>query len=124
MKEHNYSMWRGKSRWTAARKAYMDMQNDSTLRKAHGARPSTPTPTGTWSFCSCYRQLRKGSIKKGIRLGQAGIVGKQGHNNWISRGGFAKLLASEHVRPVATGGVWGPDTDDQRGEALDQLQRL
>eukprot|EP00959_Pyramimonas_sp_CCMP1952_P269122 5626659-Pyramimonas_sp.AAC.1 len=88
---------------TAARKAFMEMQNDRTLRKALLGRTRVhPHPLEQGDLCFYYRQLKKGSIEKGTWLGPAVIAGKQGQNYWISHGGFTKLVAPEHIRPVTT----------------------
>ncbi|CAK0820255.1 unnamed protein product [Prorocentrum cordatum] len=109
---------------TAARKAFMEMQNDSTMRKALlGRARVTPHPLEQGDLCFYYRQLKKGSIKKGTWLGPAVVVGKQGQNYWISHGGFTKLIAPEHARPISSEEIWWPGIDDQHGEAIEQLQR-
>eukprot|EP00959_Pyramimonas_sp_CCMP1952_P330658 6924402-Pyramimonas_sp.AAC.1 len=65
----------------------MEMQNDNTLRKALLGRTRVrPHPLEQGDLCFYYRQLKKGSIKKGTWLGPAVIVGKQGQNYWISHG--------------------------------------
>eukprot|EP00959_Pyramimonas_sp_CCMP1952_P438145 9172641-Pyramimonas_sp.AAC.1 len=57
---------------TAVRKAFMDMQNDSALRNALLGRARVhPHPLEQCDFCFYYRQLKKGSIKKGTWLGPA-----------------------------------------------------
>ncbi|CAK0856334.1 unnamed protein product [Prorocentrum cordatum] len=82
-KELIFSLWN----------AFMEMQNDNTLRKALLGRTRVrPHPLEQGDLCFYYRQLKKGSIKKGTWLGPAVIVGKQGQNYWISHGGFTELL--------------------------------
>ena len=92
----------------SARLAFHKSENDSRLRKAllQRARATTrPFENG--------EQVHYWSLPKNRRQGRwegpGIIVGKEGQNYWVSRGGRCRLTAPEHLRPS------GPD---ETGEFL------
>ena len=40
--------------------------------------------------------------------GSAVIIGPQGQNQWVTLGGFAKLVAPERIRPADAEELWWP----------------
>ena len=99
----------------AARIAFHKSENDSKLRRAlmQRARAATrPFENGEWvHFWHTPKNRRQGHWE-----GPGVVVGKEGNNYWVSRGGRCRLTAPEHLRPS------GPE---ETGEfiAMNQLKR-
>ncbi|CAE7822217.1 GIP [Symbiodinium sp. CCMP2456] len=82
---------------TAARAAYFHVQTDERVRRALAgrARVEARTPeTGERVFY--YRKTKNN--KKGTWVGPGTIIGQEGANLWVTRGGRCVLCAPEHVR--------------------------
>ena len=99
----------------SARIAFHKSENDGKLRKAllQRARATTrPFENGEQVH---YWNLPK-NRRQGRWEGPAIVVGREGNNYWVSRGGRCRLTAPEHLRPS------GPD---ETGEflAMGQVKR-
>ena len=83
----------------AARVAFHESQTDSRLRKAllQRTRVSTrPLDVGE----SVHYWHKPKDRKRGCWSGPAVIVGKEGGNYWVSKGGRCRLTSTEHLRPT------------------------
>ena len=83
----------------AARVAFHESQTDSRLRKAllQRTRVSTrPLDVGE----SVHYWHKPKDRRRGCWSGPAVIVGKEGGNYWVSKGGRCRLTSAEHLRPT------------------------
>ena len=83
----------------AARVAFHESQNDSRLRKALLQRTrvtSRPYDIGE----SVHYWHKPKNRRRGEWSGPAIIVGKEGGNYWLSKGGRCRLTSPEHMRPT------------------------
>ena len=92
----------------SARIAFHKSENDGKLRKALLQRARAVTRPFENGEQVHYWNLPK-NRRQGRWEGPAVIVGKEGSNYWVSRGGRCRLTAPEHLRPS------GPD---ETGEFL------
>ncbi|CAE7251257.1 RE2, partial [Symbiodinium sp. CCMP2456] len=83
----------------AARVAFHESQTDSRLRKALLQRTrvaSRPMEVGE----SVHFWHKPKNRRRGCWSGPAVIVGKEGGNYWVSKGGRCRLTSAEHLRPT------------------------
>ncbi|OLP81847.1 Copia protein [Symbiodinium microadriaticum] len=83
----------------AARIAFHESQTDSRLRKALLQRTrvaSRPLDVGE----SVHFWHKPKNRRRGCWSGPAVIVGKEGGNYWVSKGGRCRLTSAEHLRPT------------------------
>ncbi|CAE7197343.1 RE2 [Symbiodinium sp. CCMP2592] len=83
----------------AARVAFHQSQTDGRLRKAMLQRTrvaSRPLDVGE----SVHFWHKPKNRRRGCWTGPAVIVGKEGGNYWLSKGGRCRLTSPEHVRPT------------------------
>ena len=83
----------------AARVAFHESQTDSRLRKALLQRTrvaSRPMDVGE----SVHFWHKPKNRRRGCWSGPAVIVGKEGGNYWVSKGGRCRLTSAEHLRPT------------------------
>ncbi|CAE7678552.1 RE2, partial [Symbiodinium sp. CCMP2456] len=83
----------------AARVAFHESQTDSRLRKALLQRTrvaSRPLDIGE----SVHFWHKPKNRRRGCWSGPAVIVGKEGGNYWVSKGGRCRLTSAEHLRPT------------------------
>ena len=104
----------------SARIAFHKSENDAKLRKSllQRARATTrPFENGEQVH---YWNLPK-NRRQGRWEGPAIVVGREGNNYWVSRGGRCRLTAPEHLRPS------GPDETGEflaMGEMKRELEQL
>ncbi|CAK0789088.1 unnamed protein product, partial [Prorocentrum cordatum] len=117
---------------TAARESFMRLQNDDQLRRAMLARARTvATPLSVGEMCYMLRQVKmkeqkeqhNRNAKRGIWRGPCVVIGHQGNNTWVSLGGRAMLAAPEHIKALAPDDVWFPNSRDEIGQAVAELNR-
>ena len=83
----------------AARVAFHESQNDSRLRKALIQRTRvTSRPYDIGETVHYWHKPK--NRRRGEWSGPAIIVGKEGGNYWISKGGRCRLTSPEHMRPT------------------------
>ncbi|CAE7541147.1 RE2 [Symbiodinium sp. CCMP2592] len=83
----------------AARVAFHESQTDGRLRKALLQRTrvsSRPLDVGE----SVHLWHKPKNRRRGCWTGPAVIVGKEGGNYWLSKGGRCRLTSAEHIRPT------------------------
>ena len=115
---------------TAARRAFMEMQNDNGLRKALLGRTRVkPASYAPGDLAHYYRKGNGYGVKTGTWRGPAVVVGHQGVNHWLAHGGFTQLVVPEHLRPADPEELWWPlgadattDPEVEVREAGDNLQ--
>ena len=81
----------------AARAAYYHVQSDDRVRRALAGRTrvtSRPPKCGERVFY--YRKTKNN--KRGVWLGPGTVIGYEGVNAWVTRGGRCVLCAPEHLR--------------------------
>ena len=81
----------------AARAAYYHVQSDDRVRRALAGRTrvtSRPPKCGERVFY--YRKTKNN--KRGVWLGLGTVIGYEGVNAWVTRGGRCVLCAPEHLR--------------------------
>ena len=83
----------------AARVAFYESQTDNRLRKALLQRTrvaARPLDVGE----SVHFWHKPKNRRRGCWSGPAVIVGKEGGNYWVSKGGRCRLTSAEHLRPT------------------------
>ena len=105
----------------AARKAFIEMQHDASIRRAlvHRARVKRVNyePGDTVFFWRPSQGRRAAGWK-----GPAVVIGVEGDNVWVSHAGNALLCAAEHIRQATNEEVW--DVDDDVEHAARDLNDL
>ena len=86
---------------TAARAAYFHVQTDERVRRALAGRARVEARAPEVGERVFYYRKTKNN-KKGIWVGPGTVIGQEGVNVWVTRGGRCVLCAPEHVR-LATG---------------------
>ena len=86
---------------TAARAAYFHVQTDERVRRALAGRARVEARTPEIGERVFYYRKTKNN-KKGVWVGPGTVIGQEGVNVWVTRGGRCLLCAPEHVR-LATG---------------------
>ncbi|OLQ15724.1 Copia protein [Symbiodinium microadriaticum] len=82
---------------TAARTAYFHVQTDERVRRALAGRTRvTSRRPETGERVMYYRKTK--NAKRGQWVGPGTVIGDEGTNLWITRGGRCVLCAPEHVR--------------------------
>ena len=81
---------------------YACQTKDAVQRALHHKSRVKPKEMEIGDLAYAYRQMRQGKGKKPTPtwLGPGIIIGKEGSNFWMSRGGRCILVAPEHLRPA------------------------
>ena len=83
----------------AARVAFHESQTDGRLRKALLQRSRVATrPLEVGESVHFWHKPK--NRRRGCWSGPAVIVGKEGGNYWLSKGGRCRLTSAEHIRPT------------------------
>lgn len=122
--EYNTSIGRRFAIQTAARKAFVEMQNDDTLRRSllrrtrvHRGLFSPGDRVFYWRDPTKGRAVGSNSRSAGGWKGPAVVIGHEGTNVWVSHHGRALLSSSEHLRMAVVEEMWAPNIDEQDLEA-------
>ena len=105
---------------TAARAAYFHVQTDERVRRALAGRTRVTARRPEVGERVFYFRKTK-NAKRGLWVGPGTVIGEEGSNLWVTRGGRCILCAPEHVRLA---------TSEELGEAFslraarDDLDRL
>ena len=88
----------------AAKSAFFETQVKDVTQRAlsHKARVDA-LPYEPGSLVYYHRLVRpgKGKKPKSVWLGPATVIGREGSNYWLARGGRCLLVAPEHLRPAS-----------------------
>ena len=87
----------------AARMAFLQVQTDQALQKSllHRSRVKK-THYECGDLVYIYRERKPAKGKRAVKmwLGPCTVIGAEGQNVWVSRGGRCLLCAPEHMRPA------------------------
>ena len=86
-----------------ARAAFLQCQTREALDRAVNHKPRVAAkPFEVGDLAYIYREYRQGKGKKpsATWTGPAVVIGKEGSNYWLARGGRCLLAAPEHLRPA------------------------
>ncbi|CAK0836533.1 unnamed protein product [Prorocentrum cordatum] len=109
---------------TAARTAFVELQNSQALRRALLRKPRVARINYQNGDLAFYWRLRKGTKLHEWR-GPAVVIGPAGASNfWLSHGAGAVHVSHEQLRPAEDEGIWWPGQgDDPNIEELNELIR-
>ena len=86
---------------TGAKAAFFQVQTKSAFQRAVAHQTRTqPTEFQAGDLVYFYREVRQGKSKKPSAFwsGPATVIGREGQNYWLARGGRCFLCAPEHLR--------------------------
>ena len=92
---------RGQALRMGARAAFFQVQNKEALQRAVSHKPRVqPEQYLPGDLVYIYREVKQGKTKKPAAhwTGPGAVIGREGSNYWIARGGRCLLAAQEHVR--------------------------
>ncbi|OLP97775.1 Copia protein [Symbiodinium microadriaticum] len=82
---------------TSARAAYHHVQTDERVRRALAGRARVQARRPAVGEQVFYFRKTK-NAKRGMWMGPGTVIGEEGNNLWVSKGGRCVLCAEEHVR--------------------------
>ena len=92
---------------TAARTAFVELQNSQALRRALLRKPSVTRVNYENGDLVFYWQLRKGKIHEW--RGLAVVIGPAGASKfWLSQGAGTVQVSHEQLRPAEDEEIWWP----------------
>lgn len=111
---------------TAARVAFIELQNDDLLRRSLLSKTSaTPLVYRPGDQAFYYRKVRPSDYAQNLVLSDdvwretAQIIGAEGNSYWVSHHSSLLKISAEQLRPAVDEEVWSPLEKDREGlEAL------